>query len=115
MKYTVIREYNDAAESPIQISKSEELTIIKESDPSGDWPNWLFCKGIDKEGWVPKQIISIHGSKGISTEDDIAKEFNLSIGETLESTRELNGWIWGTKKSNPEDFGWAPLSCLEKV
>ena len=115
MKYKVIKEYNDAPSAPIQISKGEELVIIKESDSNGDWPNWIFCKGKNKEGWVPRQIISIEGTRGKSSENYIAKEFNLTIGEILISNRELNGWIWGNKENEPDDFGWASLNCLEKV
>ena len=115
MKYQVIKEYNGAPSTPIQISKGEEIVIIKESDSNGDWPNWIFCKGKNKEGWVPKQIISIEGKRGISSENYVANEFNLTIGEILISNRELNGWIWGNKEKEPDDFGWASLNCLEKV
>ena len=115
MKLRVIKEYNDAPEKPIQIFKGEEFSITEESDPNGDWPNWLFCKRCNKEGWVPKQIISINGKLGVSKEDYSAKEFNLNVGEIIVSNRELNGWIWGYKESNSSELGWAPLNYLEQL
>lgn len=115
MKYIVTKKYKDAPKNPIQISKGEALTIIKESDPNGDWANWIYCKGSNKEGWVPKQILSINGKAGVSNEDYSAKELNLITGEILISDRELNGWIWGCKENNSDELGWAPINYLEKL
>lgn len=115
MKYKVVKNYKDAPKDPIQIKKNEELIIIKKSDPNGDWPNWLLCKGIGKEGWIPKQIISVKGAEGIASEDYTARELNISVGEILISKRELNGWIWGANEKKPEDLGWAPLNCLQVI
>lgn len=42
-------------------------------------------------------------------------EFDLSAGECIITNRELNGWIWGFKESNPEDYGWAPLNHLKEI
>ncbi|HAS8304325.1 TPA: hypothetical protein I7718_21670, partial [Vibrio vulnificus] len=63
MKYTVVKEYKDAPESPIKVVKGEQLQFIEESNPNGDWANWILCKGADKEGWVPKQILTVDGSQ----------------------------------------------------
>ena len=115
MKYRALKKYNSAPDNPIEITKGEELLIFEESDPHGDWPNWLFCKGENKEGWVPKQIITIEGSKGISSENYTAIEMNLTLGDVIISSRELNGWIWGTKENEPDLFSWAPLDCLEVI
>lgn len=115
MKFRVIREYNDAPDNPIKIEKGEELRFIEESNPDGDWPNWIYCKGDHKEGWIPKQILEVKGSIAVVEEDYFAKEFNLEPGEILNSIRELNGWIWGYKENHSEELGWAPLNYLEKI
>ncbi|MFT5674301.1 MAG: hypothetical protein ACI808_000216 [Paraglaciecola sp.] len=115
MKYRVVKEYSDAPKYPIKLEVGEELQFIEESNPNGDWPNWIFCKGADKEGWVPKQILKIEGSKVTSLKDYNATEHNLKIGETLSADESLNGWVYGVKKCFPEIIGWAPLNCLEEL
>ncbi|WP_210470101.1 hypothetical protein [Vibrio crassostreae] len=115
MRYIVRKEYSDAPKSAIKLAVGEELQFIEESNPDGDWPNWIFCKGADKEGWVPKQILQIEGSKVICLKDYNATEHNLQIGETLSADESLNGWIYGIKEGFPETIGWAPLNCLEKL
>jgi len=99
MKYRVIKAYAEPPARPIEIFKGERLKIIRESDPSGEWPNWLYCQGDNKEGWIPRQIIAVEDTSGVSLEDYSAKEFNLIEGEILVSHRLLNGWIWGIKEN----------------
>ncbi len=115
MKYKVTEEYDDAPENPIRIVKGEVLDFIEESDPDGNWPNWIFCRGNRKEGWVPKQILDIKGKKAVSLENYTAREHNLIKGEILTAVKELNGWIWSWKESEPESPGWAPLNHLQKL
>ena len=115
MKYIVKKKYCDAPKYPIKIGVGEVLQFVEESNPDGDWANWIFCKGFDKEGWVPKQILTIEGSKVVSLNDYNATEHNLNIGEVLSANESLNGWIYGTKDSSPDTIGWAPLNCLEKL
>ncbi len=119
MKYRVIKDYSEAPSNPIMITAGEKLAAIKESDPSGDWPDWIFCKGEGKEGWVPRQILTITGTEAVtsavSSEDYCARELNLTRGEVLTAERQLNGWIWGAKEIAPCEKGWAPLNCLEQV
>jgi len=113
MKYKVMKAYNDAPEQPIKIEDGEILKVVDESDINGDWPNWVFCKGIDKQGWVPKQILNIQENEATSIQDYHAIEHNLTVGETLIAEYSLNGWIWGVKASNPNKFAWAPLNHLQ--
>ena len=115
MRYKAVKEYNDAPPNPISISRGEELVLVEESDPSGDWPNWVYCKGDNKEGWVPKQIVDAEGEKLISSEDYSAKEHDLKTGDILISTKELNGWIWSHKEQEPDMWAWAPLNHLQAL
>ncbi|MGR4992189.1 SH3 domain-containing protein [Vibrio rotiferianus] len=114
MKYKVIKEYTDAPEDPIQVSEGEQLQFIEESDPNGDWANWVFCKGVGKEGWVPKQILTIEGCDVLVRKDYFAKEHTLSVGDELVEEYELNGWIWCEKVGELGEWGWAPLNHLSK-
>lgn len=115
VRYIVVEKYQDSPQSPILIVKGEILEFVKESDPHGNWPNWVFCRGKEKEGWVPKQILFITGTEVQALEDYNAKEHLLTENEILVSEKELNGWIWGCKESAPEHYGWAPLNHLRKL
>lgn len=115
MKYTVIKEYNDIPESPISIEKDEILEFVEESNPNGDWANWIYCRTDEKEGWVPKQILKLKNDKVVCLEDYIATEHILRVGEEIISERELNGWVWGYKSNDSTKYGWAPLNHLERM
>lgn len=115
MRYRVIKEYGDAPENPISISKGEDLDVLDESNPQGDWPNWILCSTGEREGWIPRQIVEIRGEKALVLEDYTAREHNLKTGDILFSEKELNGWIWGWKETEPGQWGWAPLNHLETV
>ena len=94
MKYKVIKAYTDAPETPIQVEKGEQLQFIEESDPNDDWANWVLCKGRNKKGWLPKQIVAINENEVTVLKDYSAIEHTLVIGEVLIEEYELNGWIW---------------------
>ena len=115
MKYRVIKEYRDAPRIPVRVVKGEKLTFIEESDPLGDWPNWVFCRGENKEGWIPNQILEISNGIAVCISDYSAREHNLSPGEILIMIDSLNGWIWCYKEKDKENPGWAPLNHLKKL
>ncbi|MGL6261931.1 SH3 domain-containing protein [Vibrio sp. WXL210] len=115
MKYTVVKNYSDAPESPIQVTAGEELQFVEESDSSGDWPNWVFCRGEDKEGWVPKQILELNHSVAHVLKDYSAKEHCLVKGDVLIKEYEVNGWIWCHKVEGNKESAWAPLNHLTVV
>lgn len=110
--YEVIKKHTQEFKNPIKLSVGEKIICTEKSDPNGDWPNWIFCKTENNEGWVPDQIIEENGEVGIIIEDYCAIEFDLEIGEILFSEKILNGWIWGYKKDNPNVKTWAPLNHL---
>lgn len=113
--YRAVKSYDEAPDSPIRLSSGETVSVVEESDPAGDWPNWILCRCQCKEGWVPKQIIDVSGDAGIVRENYDATEFNLAPGDVIVAEKELNGWVWGTKQIEPDRYGWAPLNCLERV
>lgn len=115
MQYKVVKEYQDAPTSPIRIVKGEKLQFVEESNPDGDWANWIFCRGENKEGWVPKQILTIDNGAVIVLEDYFAKEHNLKVGDILVKEHELNGWIWSQKLGGAKEFAWAPLNHLSPL
>ncbi len=116
MKYIVIKKYRDAPNKPIKIEVGEKLLFIEESNPKGDWPNWVFCKGFNKEGWIPKQILEIEGSQVTALEKYDASEHNLEIGEIISADKSLNAWVYGVKvDSSDAVLAWAPLNCLKML
>jgi len=113
-RYRVVKAYEDVPQNPISIEKGEILEVIEESDTGGDWPNWIFCRGNEKEGWIPKQILRLDGKRAVALESYTARELQLIIDEILLSEKELNGWIWCSRESSPELAGWAPLNHLRE-
>jgi hypothetical protein len=112
MQYKVVKEYKDGPEQPIKVVKGEILQCVEESNPDGDWPNWVFCKGEGKQGWVPKQILTLLDNQATVQQDYYAIEHCLSVGELLTAHSTLNGWIWGVKIDAPQECAWAPLNHL---
>ncbi len=115
MQYKVVKEYRDGPEHPIKVVAGETLQFVEESNPNGDWPNWIFCKGKDKQGWVPKQILKTVDNQVTVQQDYYALEHCLSVGEKLTAHSTLNGWIWAEKLNAPQKFAWAPLNHLQQV
>ncbi|RKF18050.1 hypothetical protein DBZ36_12465 [Alginatibacterium sediminis] len=115
MKYKAIKAYSDAPQQPIVVQRGEVLEFIEASDPNGDWPNWVYCQGIDKQGWVPKQILKLDDSLVTCMQDYSAKEHNLEVGDILLGKDSLNGWAYAAKQDNCDMFAWAPLNCLEEL
>lgn len=114
-EYIVVKERESEATQPIQLVKNEIIECIEESDENGEWAGWIYCKGTDKEGWVPKQIIEKTSNKGLILEDYDATEFDLKVGEIIVAEKTLNGWIYGTKKETAGVKAWAPLNHLHRL
>lgn len=112
IKFKVVKDYQDAPDDPIRVTKGEVLDLVEESNPQGDWANWIYCRGENKQGWIPKQILAIENQQVTVTEDYFAKEYNLVIGELLIKEFELNGWIWSRKLGASDELAWAPLNHL---
>lgn len=115
LRYKVVKEYSDNPENPIKVQKGEILEFVEESDFAGNWPNWVYCKGEDKEGWIPKQILKISSNRVTCLEDYIAREHSLKVDEILVAKYELNGWIWSCKEKENDLYAWAPLSYLIRI
>lgn len=109
--YRVKKEYTRSSDNPIKLKKGDKVICTEESDSTGDWANWLYCKSKDNEGWVPKQIVNLDNNTIM--EDYHAIEFNLFINDILISEKQMNGWIWGHKKADTKLCAWAPLNHLE--
>lgn len=115
VRYSVVKTYKSSSTDPFQLKAGAEVGCVDESDPNGDWPNWILCRDGNSEGWVPKQIIRREGQSGIIAEDYNAAEFDLEPGEILVGIKELNGWIWSYKEDRRDIKAWAPLNCLEII
>ena len=113
--FKVIKKYDKQFDNAIRVSLGEKVKCIEESDPNGEWANWVLCQSPDNEGWIPRQIVDKNGDVGTLLEDYYAQEFDLEIDEVLVSGKIINGWIWGYKKSNTDVKAWAPLNCIEEI
>lgn len=119
-RYLVIKEWRSLYPNPILLNRGSEVIIDntrKETDP--DWKGWVWCRSVEKEGWVPRQILNHVEdgeiiSRAIAQEDYSAKELNVEKGELVIGEKRLNGWLW-CRKETQDDFGWLPLDVLERV
>lgn len=114
-EYVVIKDRESEISKPIQLLKGEIIDWIEESDENGDWAGWIYCKGINKEGWVPKQIIKRCEEKGEILEDYDATEFDLKVGDVIVEEKTLNGWVYGIKKEKGGLKAWAPLNHMQRL
>jgi hypothetical protein len=114
-EYIVIKDRKSEIYNAIKLKKNDIVKCLEESDENGDWAGWIYCKSLEGEGWVPKQIIQKKGNEGMILEDYDATEFDLVVGEILISEKELNGWIYGMKKNEKEKYAWAPLNHIQKI
>ncbi|MEJ6949967.1 SH3 domain-containing protein [Natronospora cellulosivora (SeqCode)] len=112
-KYRVTKNRKGEFENPITVHKNEQVVCIEESNEDEDWAGWILCKTENEQGWIPYQIIKRKGELGIILEDYCATEFNLKVDEILVMEKELNGWIWCYKESDPNIKAWAPLNHIE--
>ncbi|WP_239984860.1 SH3 domain-containing protein [Sporolactobacillus pectinivorans] len=110
-EYMVIRDYHSCYPDPIILKKNEEVIYGKEDH---QYPNWIFCKSVDsnKEGWVPKQILSAPNSlkhakvfQGYS-----AHELTIKKGKQLSGLKNLNEWTYGETAEGEK--GWIPTDHL---
>jgi len=116
MIFKTLENHTNENKTPIIVSKGMKVKIGERSDSNGNWPNWVYCYGLEGqgEGWTPIQIIQIENDIGIILENYSAIELDVTQGETIEGDVELNGWIW-CKKSNSLDEGWLPKEKLDPL
>lgn len=111
-QFAVIKDYQSCYPDPIVLKKGDEVFYGKEDT---QYPNWIFCKSVtsEKEGWVPKQILSSLDSisaKAIVLQDYSAHELTVNKGERLIAIQHLNDWTYC--KSQTEEHGWVPTEHL---
>jgi len=114
-EFRVIKSRRSEFDNPIKVIEDQTVLCLEESDPLGDWPDWVLCETKDNKGWIPKSIIRRKADLGIITEDYDATEFDLTEDEIVVMDYAKGGWIWGHKSSNPEIKGWTPLTHLEAL
>jgi hypothetical protein len=115
--YIVTKSHETEFPNPITLTAGEKVMIGEDPNPEVNhdtWINWAYCIKEDgsNAGFVPEQIIRKEGSYGIVLENYSAHEMTVSEGETLEGTKELNGWLWARNKRTGE-LGWIPLENVK--
>lgn len=112
-KFIVTKGHLSNYPDPIVLKKDQEVLYGKEDT---QFPNWIFCKSLatNKEGWVPKQILTPPNNEGISkvSRDYSAHELTISPGEVLFGLEHLNDWTYC--KTEKGELGWLPTSCLSE-
>jgi len=113
--YLVVRDHTSELPDPITFTAGAPLTVCEEYRGPEGWDTWFFCETPGQTGgWVPAQLIRrIDGTTACALEDYTARELDVHEGETLLSSRTLNGWAWCTRAGSTES-GWVPLANLEE-
>jgi len=131
--YIVTKSRVSQYPKPIVLEKGDRVTVGKEDDSNPAWKGWIWCIStgstslttgplstgalaslgtIAREGWVPKQYITLTGeNEGIALEDYDATEMNVEMGDIILAEKEVNGWAWG-KNERTGQKGWVPLENL---
>ncbi|MDN3954977.1 SH3 domain-containing protein [Sporolactobacillus laevolacticus] len=110
-KYIVIKDYQSCYPDPIVLKKDEEVVYGKEDT---QYPNWIFCKSVtsEKEGWVPKQILTLPDlySHAKVLQDYSAHELTVKKGELLRGFKNLNDWTYC--ETSAGEKGWIPTDHI---
>lgn len=114
MVYKVIRQHRSEYPEPIQFSKGVKLSVGEKYDGAENWNDWFYCRSEDnKEGWVPKQVFILESANtGTALEDYTAQELDVDVGNIVQGSRVLNGWLW-CENNQTEKSGWVPMEKLE--
>lgn len=106
--YRVIKDYRSSNPDPISLQRGDAIRVGRVYDGDPEWQDWIWCESQNgKGGWVPRSLITIHGSAGTAQEDYNARELCVQRGETLIVIAVLNGWA-RARRTNGET-GWVPL------
>lgn len=111
MKYMVIESHRSEFPEPITFTRDTPLVVGERYEGDEGWDHWYYCETAGQQGgWVPAQVIGMTApGQGVALEDYTAREMDAQVGEELEGTRQLNGWVWCEKLGCS---GWVPLRNL---
>ncbi|WP_028591839.1 SH3 domain-containing protein [Paenibacillus massiliensis] len=113
-RYIVIKSHESTYPDPIILQAQQEVLYGAEDT---EYPNWIFCKSLltDKEGWVPKQMLTTPDDSGIAKvlQDYSAHELTVLEGEVLLGMKHLNAWTYC--KTEKGELGWVPSTCLNTL
>jgi hypothetical protein len=114
-KYIINKNYTSCYPDPIILKKNEVVLYGKEDT---EFPNWIYCTSLksSKEGWVPKQILSLPNpitNESFVQQDYSAHELTVRQGEVVIALYHLNDWSYC--KTSTEELGWIPSSHLTKT
>jgi len=106
--YKTISGYKASKKSLIELRAGDIVTTGEEYEDNPNWIGWIKCIHpiTGKAGWVPKQILRIHGDQGKALCDYSAKELTIKKGAIVEVLKSMNGWSWC--RTEPGEEGWMP-------
>ncbi len=116
MKYLVIKAHRSEYPNPLNLKKSDRITVGDKYEGPEGWDGWYFCTIPGHTGgWVPQQIIRrLEGDTGLALEDFTSLELDVDAGDMLIGTRTLNGWVWCQHLTKGGE-GWVPLENLQSI
>jgi len=113
--YAVVECHVSTFPEPMYLTAGDKVCVGLLYEGNENWPGWYLCSTTDQgSGYLPEQILA-HHCDGCATlrEDYTNRELSVAAGEWLHGTRQLNGWLWATRRTDGAT-GWVPLSCLAR-
>lgn len=116
MKYWVRQDHRSEYPQPITFARGVELEVGEAYVGPEGWDNWYFCTTPGQQGgWVPAQVLDRRGANAATAlEDYTARELDVDVGEIVQGSRQLNGWLWCTREDGLGS-GWVPLNNLDEL
>jgi SH3-like domain-containing protein len=104
-KVRVVRDYVPQYADPVQLECGQHVTVGVEDEK---FRGWKWCRASDgREGWVPVEITSAEGSKGVMLESYSAVELSVISGEIVTVELERHDWLLVRSRDKK---GWIPAS-----
>lgn len=108
-KALVRLEHQVAYHNPIQVKAGERVEVGREDD---EYPGWLWCRAANgREGWMPVELLSRHGSVAVVLLDYSAKELAVRPGDEVTVEEVRRGWA--LVRNVQGEVGWIPKSHIE--
>ncbi len=114
-RFLVTAPHRSEYPKPITFQAGTRLTVGERFEGSQGWVDWFLCSTPGEEdGWVPLQVLEFIDEKtAVARESYTARELDVDVGDVLESTRTLNGWVWCVRVRDAAS-GWVPLNNVQE-
>ena len=106
----VVEVYRSEYPEPVCFETGDLVVVGPKDD---EYPDWVWVKTSDNEGWAPEQYLEIHPCQAIALQDYTARELDTRMGEPLKLHFEESQWGWCENARG--ETGWIPMKTTEVI